>query len=407
MNQLTRFELRKIVRRKTFLAGMVILAGIAVFMAIVLVNNMQTTGVEGKFIYGTEAIQLKRQYNMQLAGPLTQESLVRVAERQQDIQSNPANLDDKGELTVEANGKYGEQDTDIQLLLMHAFSTGEEMDYNYLSDLKPEMVKDFYKSRMERVQEYVNNEARVGKLTTEEKSFFMESNRNIPKPFLFNYAMGWDNLFENLTDMFCITAFVIALSLAPVFAGEYQSRTDAILLATRFGRNKLIWAKLTAGLIVSLGLIMMGVAVYCLLMLSIFGFEGGEASIQILRFMAPVPYTVLQTFGWSVLIGCLVCLVTAALTLWLSSRMSSSFSVLTVSGLVLFGSMFLPEGWGVLRDFLPGNMAESYRMVTGYKIIQLWGTVIPVYKAVVVFSVAMLLLMLPFTYRAFRNHQVV
>lgn len=407
MNQLTRFELRKIVRRKAFLAGLVILTGIAVFMAIVLVNNMRITSVEGKYIYGTEAIQLKRKYNTKLAGPLTEERLVSVAKRQQAIESNPANLDVKGELTVEASGKYSVPDMDIKLLFMHAFSTGGELDENLLSNLKPEMVKDFYKSRMDRVQEYVNNEDKVGKLTTEEKAFFIEANRNIPKPFQFNYAIGWRNLFDNLPNMFWITAFVIAFSLAPVFAGEYHNGTAAILLATRYGRNKVIKAKLVAGLIVSLGLMLLGVSVYCLLMLGIFGFEGGEASIQILRFMAPVPYTVLGTFGWSLLIGCLVCLVTGALTLWLSSRMSSAFSVLTVSGLVLFGSMFLPEGWGALRDFLPGNMAESYRMVTGYKVIQLWGTVIPLYKAVVVFSVAMLLLMLPFTYRAFRNHQVV
>lgn len=407
MNQLTRFELRKIVRRKAFLAGLVILTGMAVFMVIVLVNNMRITGVEGKFIYGTEAIQLKRQYNIKLAGPLTHEHLVSVAKRQYDLSSNPANLDEKGKLTLEAIAKYSVPDDDIQLLLAQALSKGGELDYDLLINLKPEMIEDFYKSRMERVQEYVNNEDRVGKLTTEEKAFFIEANRNIPKPFLFNYAIGWENLFENLPNIFWITAFVIAFCLAPVFAGEYHNGTAAILLATRYGRNKVIKAKLMASLIVSLGLMLLGFSVYCLLMLSIFGFEGGEASIQILRFMAPVPYTVLETFGWCVLIGSLVCLVTAALTLWLSSRMSSAFSVLTVSGLVLFGSMFLPEGWGVLRDFLPGNMAESYRMVTGYKAIQLWGTVIPVYKAVVVFSVAMLLLMLPFTNRAFRNHQVV
>lgn len=96
MDILTRFELRKIIRRKSFYTGIIILIAVAILSSVVLITNMQMTGEDGKFLNGTAAIQLEREYNRQLAGPLTIAAMEAAVRRHQDLLHDPSNLDEKG-----------------------------------------------------------------------------------------------------------------------------------------------------------------------------------------------------------------------------------------------------------------------------------------------------------------------
>lgn len=96
MDILTRFELRKIIRKKTFYAGILFLVAVALFLSIVLVANMQMTGKDGQFVNGVAAIRLEREYNRQLAGPLTIAAMEAAIRRHQDLLHDPNNLDKKG-----------------------------------------------------------------------------------------------------------------------------------------------------------------------------------------------------------------------------------------------------------------------------------------------------------------------
>ncbi|KAA1190916.1 ABC transporter permease subunit [Paenibacillus sp. B2(2019)] len=412
MDILTRFELRKIMRRKSFYAGIVILIVAALFLSIILVANIQTTGKDGKFLNGMAAIQLEREYNRQLAGPLTIEKMEAAVKRHQNLLRDPENLDDKGEMTVEANAKYDVKDNQIQFLITDAFSPASGYDFYLINKINPEDVKEFYQKRMEKVQGFLNSNESGNNYTVKEKAFFTKMNEEIPVPFQMNYVTGWKNVFENLPSLFLIIAFVIAVCLAPVFAGEYQKGTDSIVLSTRYGRSKAIAAKLKASFIISVGLIVLAIGVYTFLILGVFGFDGANASVQMIRFLAPVPYTVMQTYMWAVLIGSLACLLVGALTLWLSSRMGNSFSVIIAVGILLVGTQFIPENknsrlFNYLIDLLPGNMFYSFSKITGYEVFHIGWKLIPEYKIMVGFSVITITLLLPFSYRAFKKHQVV
>ncbi|MEK3794277.1 hypothetical protein MKX42_21290 [Paenibacillus sp. FSL R7-0204] len=412
MDILTRFELRKIISKKSFYAGILILVAVALFLSIVLVENMQMTGKDGKFVNGVTAIRLKREYNRQLAGPLTIAAMEAAVRRHQDLLHDPDNLDKKGEMTVEANAKYDTKDNQIQFLIMYAFSPVGEYDYYLIDRINPEEMKDFYQKRLGKVQVFLSSNDSDNNYTDKEKAYFIKMNQQIPVPFQMDYVTGWENVFENLPSLFLIIAFVIGFSLAPVFAGEYQNRTDAIVLSTRYGRSKAIAAKLKASFIVSVGLIIFPILIYTFLILGVFGFDGAGAHVQMIKFLAPVPYTVIETYLWAVLIGSLACLMVGALTLWFSSRMSNSFSVIVAAGVLLVGTQFIPDSknsrlLSYLTDMLPGNMFNGYRKITGYEVFNIGGQLIPTYKIMVVFSIIAIALLIPFTYRAFKKHQVV
>lgn len=411
MDILTRFELRKIIRKKSFYAGVAIIAAVAILMSVILVNNAQITGRDGNFLNGVRAIRLEREYERQLAGPLTTDKLEQTIIRHQRLLQDPDNLDGKGELTVSAFAKNEVQYEQLYSLISRAFSPLNEYDYYIRDKLQPGDAAAFYQKRMERVHEYLNAEHPEGNYSAQEKAIFIRMNERIPVPFEMNYVTGWANVFENLQFIFLFTAFVIAVCLAPVFAGEYQSGADALLLSSRYGRSRLIAAKLRASLIVSVMLLIFGLGLYTFLLLGLCGFEGGTASVQMIQFRAPVPYTVLQTYMWAVLIGSLACLLVGGITLWMSSRMRSPFPVIIAAGMLLFVPMAIPASessrlFNHLMALLPSNMFDSFRKITDYEVIHIFGQLIPEYKVIPGFAVIVIALLLPFTYRAFKNHQV-
>ncbi|WP_379142793.1 hypothetical protein [Paenibacillus sp. sgz500992] len=412
MDILTRFELRKIMRRKSFFIGITLIIVVALLGVWALVSGAYITDKDGNDLKGLEAIPLRKEYNRQLAGPLTIEKIAAAVKQHQKVIHDPKNLNEKGELTNEAYVTYKEQSYQIDTLIRFAFSHSREYDHYIIDSMTPNTAKTFYQERLDKVKEYIDRDYTPGNASAKENAFFMRMNKSIPVPFQMDYVTGWENVFENLQFVLLISAFVIAIWLAPVFAGEYQSGADAIILSSRYGRNKVIAAKLKAGLIVSLGLLAVGLGTYTLLMLGIFGFDGGSASVQMIKLFAPVPFTVFQTYLWAILIGSLACLTVGAVTLWLSSRMSTPFPVIIVIVILLIGPLFFPASkssrlYNHIMNLLPGKMVDGITRVTEYEGYSVFGQLIPSYKFATGFAIIVIALLLPFTYRAFKNHQVV
>ncbi|AIQ17397.1 hypothetical protein H70357_12560 [Paenibacillus sp. FSL H7-0357] len=412
MDILTRFELRKIMRRKSFFIGITLIIVVALLGVWALVSGAYITDKDGNDLKGLEAIPLRKEYNRQLAGPLTIEKIAAAVKQHQKVIHDPKNLNEKGELTNEAYVTYKEQSYQIDTLIRFAFSHSREYDHYIIDSMTPSTAKTFYQERLDKVKEYIDRDYTPGNASAKENAFFMRMNKSIPVPFQMDYVTGWESVFENLQFVLLISAFVIAIWLAPVFAGEYQSGADAIILSSRYGRNKVIAAKLKAGLIVSLGLLAVGLGTYTLLMLGIFGFDGGSASVQMIKLFAPVPFTVFQTYLWAILIGSLACLTVGAVTLWLSSRMSTPFPVIIVIVILLIGPLFFPASkssrlYNHIMNLLPGKMVDGITRVTEYEGYSVFGQLIPSYKFATGFAIIVIALLLPFTYRAFKNHQVV
>lgn len=412
MDILTRFELRKIMRRKSFFIGIALVVAVALLGVWALVSAASLTDKNGRDLNGLESIPLRREYDRKLAGPLTVERIAAAVVFHQQVIHNPKNLTKKGEITNEAYVTYEVEKEPIYRLIRFAFSHSREYDHYIIDSMTPGTAKTFYQERLDKVKEYIDKDYTPGNASAELKDYFMRMNESIPVPFQMDYVAGWENVFENLQFVLLISAFVIAIWLAPVFAGEYQSGADAIILASRYGRSKLIAAKMKASLLVSLGLLVMGVGIFTLLMLGIFGFEGRNASVQMIELFAPVPFTVFQSYLWAILIGSLACLTTGAVTLWLSSRMSTPFPVIITIVILLIGPLFFPASkssrlYNHIMNLLPGNMVNGVARVTEYEAYSVVGQLIPGYMFAAGFAILVIALLLPFTCRAFRNHQVV
>lgn len=143
--------------------------------------------------------------------------------------------------------------------------------------------------------------------------------------------------------MFALLA--ICIVVAPVFSGEYQAGTDAVILSAKYGRTKLTTTKITASLLFGTAAFMLHIVVAHELPLAAFGIDGWNLPLQIANTTIPYPFTFLQAVLINIGIIYLVFLAMISLTLFLSAKMKSPYLVLIILVPILFIPMFLtPNG---------------------------------------------------------------
>lgn len=129
---------------------------------------------------------------------------------------------------------------------------------------------------------------------------------------------------------------VIPGGLAPVFSGEYQAGTDAVILSAKYGKTKLAAAKIAASLLFGTAAFILHIVVACGLPLAAFGADGWNLPLQIANTIIPYPLTFLQAVLINIGIIYLVLLAMVGLTLLLSAQMKSPYLVLIILVPILF-----------------------------------------------------------------------
>ncbi|ASA24118.1 ABC transporter permease subunit [Paenibacillus donghaensis] len=416
MNLLTRFEFQKILRRKTTLAGIGCMLLFTLLSVYLSVHGVQWTDEKGDDLNGKAGISLKRQQTHELAGNLDPVKISMVLERYQKADNDPDNQvpspDGNGMvLSNEAYGKFIARDSAITNLIRSVFSPVDGYDYYVIDSMTAEEAAGFYEVRRDKIKQRLNMDYTYGNYTEADKAYFLEKNDKLAVPFKFDYAEGWEKVLQNLSALGMVAAFVISLSLAPMFAGEYQSGADSLILSSRYGQTKLIMAKLRAGILFTTGFFWITNLILLVLTLLFFGINGWNSNLQIIAIMSPYGFTLLQTYLLSVLIGYLACLMIMALTLVLSAVMRSPFQVIIVTAAVLIVPMFIPDSkrsrlFNHMMSLLPSNMLEGYTSFTTNEVYHMFGQLVPQPYVIAGTAVVFTLLLLPVAYRRFSTHQV-
>ena len=153
------------------------------------------------------------------------------------------------------------------------------------------------------------------------------------------YSHGWLVTAEYMLRVMLLACVLLLVALAPVFAGEYEGM-DALLLTARYGKSKLIGAKITASLLFALGLALFLLAVNYGVAYLCFGSGGLAASIG---FAPDNPFALLapnmscgQLIAWQGGLFLCAVLVLTALILALSAALANRYMALVASAAVFF-----------------------------------------------------------------------
>lgn len=157
------------------------------------------------------------------------------------------------------------------------------------------------------------------------------------------YCDGWDKILSGMGNILAILiCLVVVVSLSPVFAEEYSYHTDSVIYASRFGRTKLVTAKVIAALETVIGIYAVFLLLHVALYAATYGLAGGNVSIQSSLHYASSTYDLsfAQAFGISVILNILGIIALTVITLFLSARMNSPVSALILSCFVCFAPVF-------------------------------------------------------------------
>lgn len=409
MRMLVKYELLKILRKKSTLAIMLVSLLITAFLFGLPVLQFQTYNQDG-VIEGLEGIAYEKEQYQDLSVRLTDEYVVEAIKEVQTLFENPENVGYDGNERFLINDAYwngiAPKENMLNTIASVYAQPNQSVGYNYLADIDLSKNLSFSEAREKKIETLLNTPSR--ELSVEQKAYWNNMNNNVDVPFQYGYHEGWKTImtaFELL--MFAILA--ICIVIAPVFSGEYQAGTDAVILSAKYGKTKLTNAKIVAATLFGLIAFTVHIIVAFGIPLAVFGIDGWNLPLQVLGLTIPYPFTIMQTVLINLGIIYLILLAMVGLTLLLSSKMKSPYLVLVVLVPILFVPMFFsPNGttgiYNLTLFLLPyrATIPEIGKYIT----YQFGSLVMDTFTIRAILYAALTFIMLPFAKLGFKKHQV-
>lgn len=406
---LVKYEFLKILRKKSTLIVMavsLILTGFLFGLPIIQYQTYNQAGV----IKGTEGIAYEKEQYADLSVPLSEEYIAETIRDVQELFVNPDNIGYDGNEQFLIGDAYWNGVAPREKLLnliANAYSKPNEiLGYNNLPDLDIKDAAFFYQTMEGKIQTLLNNPSR--KLSDEQKEYWDSMAGKVDTPLQYGYYEGWEVIISSF-ELLMFALLAVCIVVAPVFSGEYQAGTDAVILSAKYGKTKLTTAKIAASLLFGTAAFILHIVVACGLPLATFGADGWNLPLQIANTTIPYPLTFLQAALINIGIIYLVLLAMVGLTLLLSAQLKSPYLVLIILVPILFIPMFLtPNGttgaYNLILFLLPyrSTMPEFGKYIS----YQFGGLVWDALTVRTILYAFLTVIMLPLARLGFKKHQV-
>ena len=285
MLDLVRFELKKLLARRT---SQVVAVGVLALLCVIMALNVvqtKTRSDAGEIVGGTAAIAQQKARAEAHEGVLTVERVQEEVAAYKALAFSKVDPAQVEGLNAEAaytlmNEAYSEDefraiyDTYFSYLLSPWITGGLEQ-YQVAAQLGDEDVAGFYGAVAAMLQRALDDGmGGTWTFSDAERAYWTDKQAGVGEPLAYGYAGGWADVMACI-GFLAFAMVAVCVVLTPVFAGEYQDRTDAVLLAARYGRSKLVAAKIVASLLFATAYFALATAVIMGVALAFFGAEGG------------------------------------------------------------------------------------------------------------------------------------
>lgn len=383
MRGLISFELKKIIRKRStvFILLTASILNLSIFLLGVMTES--STSKEMENLRGFQAIENERNIQGQWSGYLTDEYI-----KQVELE---ADLD---------NPKYWG--------ITWAIGSQEGILANIKSDLHAGSIDKIYDNIIKGLPDKPRPAG-----TSKEVDQLLKMYEQIHLPFYYDYYDGWHNLSSSFSLIVAmVVSVIIVICLSPVFSEEYSQKTDAIILTTKYGKNKVIIAKLTSSFLFTIAVYLLFAALNFTLYATIYGLDGYNANIQLHGWYYQSPYdmTFLDLYLYSLCLSLIGLLFIAAITLFISSKVKSPFITVILSASILYiPKIDLSEvsyTANILQELFPINMMNAAEHIELGVFYNLFGTLL-LQPFMMIFTASMIsVLLITLTYKSFKNHQV-
>lgn len=406
MGALIRFEFKKILSNKAGMVACTLALFIIIGITLLDVFATRTYDQDGKMQSGIASIDAYRTRQLSHAGELdatrVADDLATYDRAHALAQSeDPAYSGMSSEQVLDAYGFEFWRDSyavlhDAYYTRLHsAMLVGEK---TYAKDLKEGSTLNMEIALREGLLGYYS-------YAPSERSLWTGKLSEISWPLEYGYADGWVTSF-NWTTFLALAIVALCVALSGVFSSEYQNRTASIVLPTVQGKRALPLAKVMASLAFATLYWWLTVAIMLCTIFLFFGTEGGGLPFQMMGFTNPYPLTMARATALRCVLGYVIALGMASLTLLLSSKMRTAMPVAAISMAIvllgLVGLFFTPTSKVAVLTPLSGLTWSFSRMVS-YAVGPVAAD-LPTVLAVL-YGI-MLVLLAPLAMRTFKRHQV-
>lgn len=157
---------------------------------------------------------------------------------------------------------------------------------------------------IERLQEEIDNKFYYEEYNYQEYDYYTKEQRNdmidlmqkniLDKPYVRGYALGWDFLSSNMQFLPFTLGILLLVSLYNMFGAEKIKKTDSIILTSKEGKRKYIFAKLLTVFIYASALWVMFQLINLIACQLLFTLEGANVSVYASPFNSVYGYNYLE-----------------------------------------------------------------------------------------------------------------
>ncbi len=371
--------------------------------------QIEATDKSGQTFYGMSAIEVMKE--TQQKTELTQEKVDELVNQYLGYTADSKTNSDNGSLYYLSEDIYKTfylPNRDLLSLITNVYGVpgnGSSMK----EILEENSGKDFEKARLERDRYYIEMQEKNGKITSAEADYWKNEVENIQR-YQFGYHKGWSMILDALTWPVLIM-MIICIGIAPIFAGEYQSKCDSLILCMKYGKSKLISAKVLAVWLYTT-CVYWGISlIYSAVYIGLLGMDGADLPIQLKYPALSVGYqlTMKEAVICALILAYVFTLGIMGVTILMSAVLKNTYGVIIISFLLIIVPTFLtPDAggyiWSHILYLLPSKIADfSFQSYTAYSaggIVLKWPSMAMLVNAVTA------ILFSAISYFIFRKHQV-
>lgn len=393
MRELVFFEYKKMFKRKS-----VWISIFAMLFVVLLCSNLSLFGSvyvdDHKVMSHLEEIQIRREGGEKLNGTVLKERFL-----EEHAQKYKSYLKDRenGKITWENYKTAQREFAQTQLLSwwMESIAPGSQ----------GEISADKFYSRREKCMEAAWKAAGLDSGTIQEHR---EQNQKIATPFTYSYCESYEKFSMYWMSNMIVLAMAVAVCVAPIFAEEYSTGMDMLQRSSRKGHGNLVAAKLITGFSFTLFLGAFTFGLSLAMEILIYGAGSLNVPMQIIDtlLLSSYPFTIGEMLLLLFFASEISLLVLAAVVMFCSARMNSSFGPVLVGVLLSLLSVvkeMIPSWMITLRriaSLLPGPFA-SWESLFDERFWNLAGMYLKSYEYVPVIYGVVILLLCVFAYRGF------
>ena len=239
--------------------------------------------------------------------------------------------------------------------------------HTMISYVNPDKLTDFYERREQAIDNFLENSGQVGV----EKEYLLNMEQKVETPFQYEWVEGWSQLLGSIVaDLGIVMALFLAITLSPLFAGEWHDNTSSLVLTTKNGWGKVAFAKILTGLAFTVEFFVILVIPSIISQMLFMGTSGWDMPIQNIKPLAIAPMNMLQAEIYEYAFALLGAIGFAGIVMFISATVKSNVLALLFSLAVVYGPMmvaeYLPYELQKALDLLPlvGSSTDIFRTNT-------------------------------------------